>query len=302
MITGLQQLIAALPSHQSALDRLLPLVAATLRDEFSNWIDGGAGIGYTSKHYAQIVAEHAGAAGRVYCYEPLPENVRLLQRNLAAYPSCIIRDAALSNTPGTAKFTVPYRAGDGAGSWESGSSWAGFLHQGGNGVEAVDVRVVRLDADDIARFDFVKLDLQGGEQNAIEGMGARVSEAKIIYSECQLLQGGNSARTLIDRGFVVMYDRLQFGFLADAGTVPMEYLRNAGLVIDRMSLPKQGGLPLICWGHFSKDSWLDPDTLMLKKEVAAQLRDAGVSYVQSDALAVNASHWRQVGPLLSKVH
>jgi FkbM family methyltransferase len=301
MITGLQQLIAQVPSHQTALDRLLPLVAASLKDSFSQWVDGGAGIGHTSKHYAQILAQHAGEAGRVYCYEPLPENVRLLQRNVSSSPACVIRDAAISNAPGKASFAVPYRAGEGGGVWEAGSSWAGFLHRGGGSPETVEVRVVRLDQEDISRFDFVKLDLQGGEQDAIEGMGSRVSEAKIIYSECQLLQGGNSAKALLDRGFVVMYDRLQFGFRADAPAVPMEFLKHVGLVIDRTNLPKQGGLPLICWGHFSKDAWLDPDTLMIKKNTAAQLREAGVSYVQTDALAVNAEHWRQIGPLLGRL-
>jgi FkbM family methyltransferase len=34
-------------------------------------------------------------AGKVICYEPSPDNVRLLRLNLAAFPSCVVHEAAI---------------------------------------------------------------------------------------------------------------------------------------------------------------------------------------------------------------
>jgi hypothetical protein len=60
-------------------------------------------------------------------------------------------------------------------------------------------------------------------------------------------------------------------------------------------------MPLICWGRFTDESSLDPDTHMLRSDVAAELLNAGLSYMQSDALAINATEWRRIAPLLDRV-
>lgn len=304
MLNALQSMLAKLPATTSVLDVVLPRVTRELQDEFVYWVDGGAGVGTSSTGYAAILErdlqpEYLGSA-LVVCYEPLPENVLVLKQRLGHDPRYLIRDVAVASRTGTATFTVPSRiTAAGAGPWAQGTSYAGSLCPGSPSSESIAVQTVRLDEESVPRFDFVKLDLQGAEIDALQGMGTRLQEVKLFYVETQLLRDWGALKLLNERGFVLLFDRLQFGFRPDLTYVPLELLGACGISIDRIHLPQASGMPLICWGHFDGGAdVLEPRTFVLKSEIGKKLIDAGVSYLQTDALAINVRWLPRIAPCL----
>lgn len=123
-------------------------------------LDVGANIGY----FTLIFARLTGETGKVYAFEPDPSSFDLLQRNISAngYQNVILESKAVSNITSQAyllkdKFNnldhrIVQEPDDGAG---------------------VMVKTIRLDEylHSLPRpVDFVKLDIQGSEALAIEGM------------------------------------------------------------------------------------------------------------------------------------
>lgn len=293
-----------MPAHVSLLDELLPRFFDAFEGEFVHLVDGGAGVGSTSKFYWEAASRLLPSAAKplisVYSYEPLAENARVLRNMFAGNRQVIIRESALSDRTGTQTFSVPSRmTGEGGGAWSAGTSFGGSLRPGRSGTETVQVQSVRLDEEEVPRFDFVKLDLQGGELDALRGMGSRLREPKVMYVETQLLHDSGVLRHIAEAEFFVTFDRLQLGFKNDLRYLPMRALDEAGVVIDKMHLPSQGGVPLFCWGHFRPGAKVfDPKSFVLEPEISRKLQDAGVSYLQTDALCINLRHWKTIAPLL----
>lgn len=251
MINAMQPLLAKLPPQTSILDLLLPQITKLLQDDFIYWVDGGAGVGTTSAAYAAILDrelhEENKAKSLVACYDPLPENVAVLRERFGDAPRFLIRDVALSNAAGEAIFSVPSRiTSAGAGPWAPGTSYSGSLKHAAADREKITVKTVRLADEGIPRFDFVKLDLQGGELDALKGMGDKLKEAKLLYIETQLLHNWDVLSFLSENGFFLLFDRLQFGFDSSTKYLPFEALNKCGITIDRMHLPQNSGMPLIC--------------------------------------------------------
>lgn len=126
-------------------------------------VDIGANIGY----YTLIASKIVGPSGKVYAFEPDPVHYGYLLENIEANRCSnveAVQKAVTSGVEGEALF------------WPSGS--AGSLY-GGPGTPSVVVRTISLD-EFFARLgwprvDFVKIDVEGAETEAIEGM-AQVSE------------------------------------------------------------------------------------------------------------------------------
>ena len=124
-------------------------------------LDVGANIGY----YTLILARLVGPQGRVVAFEPGPTNAEILRANVAlnGYGNVEVWPVALSSRSGRERlFLSEENSGD---------------HRLGSDAEerraSVDVEVVRLDErlDDLPpRVDFVKMDIQGAEAAALEGM------------------------------------------------------------------------------------------------------------------------------------
>lgn len=124
-------------------------------------VDVGANFGY----YSVLVAQAVGARGRVYCFEPAPDNFEILRRNI--------------HRNGLADRVTAYAT---ALSNETREGWL-FLHprnQGDHRIVAgpserratVRVAVSRLD-DVLPRgtpVDLIKMDVQGAEMLALQGM------------------------------------------------------------------------------------------------------------------------------------
>ncbi|HET9870069.1 MAG TPA: FkbM family methyltransferase, partial [bacterium] len=124
------------------------------------FVDIGANIGY----YTLLAARRVGPEGRVFAFEPDPDNFRLLQKNVAVngYANVILEPKALSDGEGEADlFLNPLNRGDHR------------LYDSGDG--RVHVRVPRTALGSYFkavqnRPHFIKMDIQGAEARALAGM------------------------------------------------------------------------------------------------------------------------------------
>ena len=124
-------------------------------------VDIGANIGY----YTLLCARRAGSAGQVYAFEPAPENFSLLQQNIHrnGYRNVQLENAAVSNVTGNLTLFISQENHGDHRVYASGS----------DDRQQVSIRAVRLDdyfADDPPLIDLLKLDIQGAEGRALEGM------------------------------------------------------------------------------------------------------------------------------------
>ena len=123
-------------------------------------LDVGANVGY----FSLLFARAAGPGGRVISYEPDPDLNQTLRRNVTAngYPNIDVRSVAVAHQAGTMTY---YRA------LKSDGDNRLFSH--GRDRDSFPVPVVPLDDDleDLdSRIDLVKMDIQGAEPLALDGM------------------------------------------------------------------------------------------------------------------------------------
>jgi FkbM family methyltransferase len=132
--------------------KLLPFLV----DPRRNAVDVGANKG-TYTYFLARLARH------VHAFEPNPKMFKILQRTIAR--NVTASPVALSNRSGTAEFRIPRQ------------SKGGFSNQGGSLSEAkisknykgVTVETRRLDELDLGDVGFMKIDVEGFEQEVIDG-------------------------------------------------------------------------------------------------------------------------------------
>lgn len=165
-----------------------------------HFVDGGANLGY----FTLLAARCVGALGRVDAFEPQPENLQRLldhlQRN-GPLPQVHVHESALADQAGEASIHV--FAGPGLNHGCS-SLFAGQ----GAAMTTSSVRTIRMDrALHGLHPDLIKLDIEGAEPLAIEGMAG-------------LLTRQTSDRKL--PALIIEYNPEQS---AAAGFAPDEFLR-----------------------------------------------------------------------------
>jgi FkbM family methyltransferase len=124
------------------------------------FVDVGAHIGL----YAVRAARRVGPAGRVFAFEPAPENFRALARNIAqnGFSNIQPEPLAVARRGGRASFTLS--SADSASHTLAGSLLAGTR---------IEVGTVSLDEyfrDVPGRVDLIKLDAEGAELEILGGM------------------------------------------------------------------------------------------------------------------------------------
>jgi len=123
-------------------------------------VDIGAHIGY----YTLILAETVGPKGKVFAFEPNPENFEVLKKNVEinGYKNVILEQKAVSNKNGKAKFYFSkINSGD-------GKIYATKEERG-----SCEVNSIKLDdyfKKKRIKPSFFKMDIQGAEPKAFEGM------------------------------------------------------------------------------------------------------------------------------------
>ena len=165
-------------------------------------IDGGAGSGET----AQNICKFTKPNGLIYAFEPFPGNHRFFN-NLDSRIKHI--DKALYNKNVVKEFTIPSvvsEQDDWAEKGMLGYSSLGYIEQASlikkllrkvkgkiesylknnsiNSLQTFFVNCIKLDSFlEVENIDFIKLDLQGGEYLALEGMTKYLSKTKFLWIE-----------------------------------------------------------------------------------------------------------------------
>jgi FkbM family methyltransferase len=125
-------------------------------------LDIGANIGY----YTLLFARMAGETGKVFAFEPDLANFRLLQRNVErnGYRNVDLVPQAVSRLTGRLSlFLSPTNMGDHR------------VYDSQDGRNSIQVDAIRLDdhfRSYQGRIDFIKMDIQGAEADALQGMEA----------------------------------------------------------------------------------------------------------------------------------
>ena len=160
--------------HDPAVDRWIsaPLSRGQLYEPFETdlllgqlhsgdvVLDVGANLGY----YTLLFARRVGHTGKVFAFEPDPDNFSLLQANIArnGYDNVILVRKAASDLSGTAQL---YRSADNQGDHR--------LYDTDGKRPSVAVESITLDeffADYSGPIHLVKIDIQGTESAALDGM------------------------------------------------------------------------------------------------------------------------------------
>lgn len=126
-------------------------------------IDAGGGWGDTALYFAHA----AGAQGRVFTFEFTPENLEIFARNVSLNPELAPRieldQRALWNVSGEVFEYVSHGPG---------TSLDNTRHQN-NGGQSLQVTTVSIDdlvrEKNLAKVDFIKMDVEGAELNALKG-------------------------------------------------------------------------------------------------------------------------------------
>jgi len=156
-------------------------------------LDLGANIGY----YTLICARLAGEAGKVFAFEPEPVNFALLKKNVEinGYKNVTLIQAAVSNRTGETKL---YLCGDNNDDHR--------IYDSHDQRPSITVKMTRLDdyfRDYRGKTDFIKIDVQGAEGGALQGMDNLLKlnrRLKILteYWPCGLKNFGMDSKTFFD--------------------------------------------------------------------------------------------------------
>jgi FkbM family methyltransferase len=120
-------------------------------------LDIGAHIGYFTRSLAKLV----GRQGKVYAFEPHPENFHLLKRNTSQFSNVLLENKALSHMNSSARFFINTKSG------------CHSLFEQPHTFSSIEVEVTTLDRfwEELGRpnIDFIKMDIEGAEPYVLKG-------------------------------------------------------------------------------------------------------------------------------------
>jgi FkbM family methyltransferase len=180
-----------------------PFETALVKNEIKKGdivLDIGANIGYYTLIFAKII----GDEGKVFAFEPDPDNFLLLKKNveLNGYKNVIFVQKAVSNQTGKVKLYI-----------SDSNKGDHRIYDPGDGRHSIEIDAIRLDEffeDFQGKIDFIKMDIQGAEGGALQGMLSLIKKnqnMKIItefWPDALKLFGTDPAeilKLLIDAGF-----------------------------------------------------------------------------------------------------
>lgn len=163
-------------------------------------VDAGAGWGF----YTEQVLRYSPGS-RVLCFEPFPGNWPFVEKAIVGKNASLIK-SALGAEPGEADFYV-------SGTANAVGAWAGFDRYSSTGMivptgtrpEAFKVPVTTVDAEVDERLLLLKIDVQGGELDVLEG-ASKTFQLGIDFLYVEFTGEMEILMFLLDRGYRI-YDR-----------------------------------------------------------------------------------------------
>lgn len=155
------------------------LFQANLRPGDTVW-DIGANVGY----YSLLAGRVVGTGGRVLAFEPLPENLEFLALHLKINhaENLTIIPKALGRTASRAHFARGHTRSEGC-----------VAEKGEFGVDVIGGDE-EIDAGRLRAPDVIKMDIEGGELDAIPGIRAALKRARTVF----IATHGPEARALVE--------------------------------------------------------------------------------------------------------
>lgn len=143
-------------------------------------VDAGANVGYVTA----LLAQWVGASGRVHSFEPVPITADLLRRSVSRLKikQVSLHFCGVSDAAGEAKMSIPQYADGGENLYES--RVIGEEDHDRNvavGAKIVSIPLRRLDDElsaEIPRITFMKIDVEGHEESALQGAEKILKEAQ----------------------------------------------------------------------------------------------------------------------------
>lgn len=147
-------------------------------------LEVGGHIGFIAQYFAKLV----GPEGKVIVFEPGSNNLPYIERNTAKLPQVRIERQAVSDRIGEATFYEDDITGQNNSLLDDYHGAAGVAqsHAMGGMKKARTVRLTTLDAYIDAhglKVDFIKIDIEGNELNALRGAGKSLSRIKALMVE-----------------------------------------------------------------------------------------------------------------------
>ena len=146
------------------------------------FIDGGASVGHHSKHFLSMCDKFGKKTKRLFSVEPLPSSRKILEKRIKHQSHCIVR-AALGKSIKTATF---YYDDEGGGTGRESLFPHYYLNKN------FKTKQTTLDAlvaeNKINKIDFLKLDIEGAEYNALMGASKSLKSAMIDYIQLEYNQ------------------------------------------------------------------------------------------------------------------
>ena len=161
----------------------------------------GANIGY----WTCLIAELVGESGKVFAFEPSPDNFKFLQKNveLNDYKNIVLEQKAVADKSYQTKLYL-----------SEGGSMDHRIYDTHTDRESVNIDVVKLDeyfsGNDIV-FDFIESDIQGADFAAVQGMHSLLKKSLdvnfiIEFSPEKAKEYGSNPDDFIDNFVKLEYD------------------------------------------------------------------------------------------------
>ncbi|MCW8905842.1 MAG: FkbM family methyltransferase [Sedimenticola sp.] len=130
-------------------------------------------IGGHAGYYTLLFAKYTGSTGRVYSFEPNPDNHAILEKNIQrnGFDNVELRREVVSDTSGPLRLYLPHQENTG-----NGSLYASPDTAFGN-IEVQAINPDRFFQDKgIEKIDLIKIDVEGHEENVLRGLAHYLSQ------------------------------------------------------------------------------------------------------------------------------